>query len=204
MKAQPDSHQYQDRNVALQIDLHKVLCFSSRSGLSGSPTQQDCCQCLPEEDRRITRRGRNTVATSNNWLSEYCGYYFLMITSAQAQLNTSLLFKFLNNIKYSNGGAHGSAANFTRFSLNNVNYYILNEWLDNQTIVNLNVDRSIWPGPHTAQQDDLHFTSDAKNWSLLEQDDLNPGSDATDSAKGEVKVRFCSQCVIYLIFKSQD
>lgn len=143
------------RNQILQIDLHKVLCFSSIRNSS------DCCQCLPEDinanqtrsskgngKRRKSRLlstkfvNETTIwSKSNNWMSKYCGYYFLMMTSAQAQLNTSLLFKFLNNIIYStSGGSEGrfnasgeNMGNFTRFSLNNVNYYILNEWLDNQT-----------------------------------------------------------------------
>jgi hypothetical protein len=101
-----------------------------------------------------------TTTTTNNWMSKYCGYYFLMITSAQAQLNTSLLFKFLNNIKYSNGEAplqlHPS--NFTRFSLNNVNYYILNEWLDNQTAAHFYFKKSPSSETNPTPQSEDHST----------------------------------------------
>lgn len=173
LTANGDLSNHNRRNQALQIDLHKVLCFWS------IPNTSDCCQCLPEDNAEPTARkssrdkeqsrlqsqkpGPFLVAnrrvhhpskanTSNNWQSKYCGYYFLMITAAQAQLNTSLLFQFLNNIKFSSGesrldwtitndslvNSSQGVSNFTRFSLNNVNYYILNDWLDNQTVASFN------------------------------------------------------------------
>lgn len=120
------------RNQALQIDLHKALCFSSASC---------CCQCLPDVAHNYG---------AFNSLSKYCGYYFLMMTSAQRRSNNSLIYKFLNHINSNMSSsspvllANDDLANFTHFSLNNINYYILNDWLDNR-IKTLNLNNAELP-----------------------------------------------------------
>lgn len=132
------------RNQILQIDLHKLLCFSSNHKLV-----LDCCKCLLDHKSYAGKKssaGRSSsidvkfdtfnyygTATPNTWLSKYCGYYFLMITTAQARSNSSLLFKFIKNIR--SNGTHDqdlNATNFTHIMINDVNYFINNKWLDDQ------------------------------------------------------------------------
>ncbi len=123
------------RNEILQIDLHKLLCFSSNQKLL-----LECCQCASKSVNKKKQSPGSSVnyygsATSNTWLSKYCNYYFLMITTAQARTNSSLLAKYLANMK-SQGNmpqSQNTDKNFTQVLINNVNYFILNEWLDNQT-----------------------------------------------------------------------
>ena len=127
-----------------QIDLHRLLCFSSNHRLL-----LDCCQCLLDQpfpassgDSSSSSFNYFGSATSNTWLSKYCGYYFLMVTTAQARSNNSLLVKYLNNMRSasttlanptSDNDNSNKNANFTQVLINNINYFILNEWLDNQT-----------------------------------------------------------------------
>ena len=132
------------RNQVIQMDLHKVLCFSGSSRSSsvniGSETL-DCCQCI--SDNKPNEKGSDGAY---NWLSKYCGYYFLMTTTAKARSNESLLFNYMSNMKYFMPASNDSEneknikssvlnnGSFTHISINSIDYFILNEWLDKQAL----------------------------------------------------------------------
>ena len=136
-----------DRAVTLQIDLHKLLCSSNRFGSSAIHLDLDsidCCQCWTGSTNASIQRSRAGLMT------KYCSYYFLMMTSAQSRSQNSLLSKYIKNTHLSlpqssaalgddNGDEWSSSSSlFTHISINNINYYILNELLDNRTTVGPN------------------------------------------------------------------
>lgn len=123
-----------DRAVTLQIDLHKLLCSSGHFGssaihLDDSDVGIDCCQCWTESTNASIQRSRAGLVT------KYCGYYFIMMTSAQSRSHSSLLSKYVKNTHLSLPQSEDENRDllFTRISINNINYYILNELLDNRT-----------------------------------------------------------------------
>ncbi|CAF0836473.1 unnamed protein product [Brachionus calyciflorus] len=116
-----------DRKLVLNTDMHRILCFTSSVSL------RHCCQCPNEASQNEINNQLNENSSFNFYSSsQYCSYYYLMITSAQARSNSSLLTKYLEHIKPFQ--EQNLTNNFTQFSLNNIQYYILNEWLDNQTL----------------------------------------------------------------------
>ncbi|RNA29757.1 SUN domain-containing ossification factor isoform X3 [Brachionus plicatilis] len=116
-----------DRNSILGTDMHRILCFTSSIGL------RNCCQCF-DQSEKLHRHLENS---SFNFYSssKFCGYFYTMTTIVQSRSNSSLLSKYLSNIKPSKNQTviQKIHKNITQFSLNNIYYYISNEWLDNQT-----------------------------------------------------------------------
>lgn len=130
------------RNLIFQMDMHKLLCFSS------SNSNLECCQCIKPSGKKVsikkfysTKRSFNFYSNSaDSLMPKYCGYYYLMMTAAQTRSNNTLLSKYLANMKYTFKEDENitlssyKQTDFAQISINNMNYYILNEWLDNQTL----------------------------------------------------------------------
>ena len=134
-----------DRNSILDTDMHRILCFTSSIAL------RNCCQCFgdvepdDDDDDRISDQKYENSSFNFYSNSKFCGYYYIMTTIVQTRSNTSLLSKYLNNIKTSKNytNIQNIQKNITQFSLNNIFYYISNEWLDNQTSYSFDAKKNI-------------------------------------------------------------
>ena len=90
----------------------------------------------------------NREKTCFNWFTNYCGYYFLVKANSVAKENSSLFFNLMNNLKNSSlnkpfvsvENLEETLALFTRVDLNNLDYFVSNQWLDKK-IAEINFDK---------------------------------------------------------------
>ncbi len=90
----------------------------------------------------------NREKTCFNWFTNYCGYYFLIKANSVAKENSSLFFNLMNNLKNSSlnkplvsvENLEETLALFTRVDLNNLDYFVSNQWLDKK-IAGINFEK---------------------------------------------------------------